>query len=188
MKHKYKFSAMCVALLLAFGLLFLPGAANAAYAAEGGQALNETSILNVLAALEIMNGDESGSLNLSSPVTRAEFTKMVLAASSAKDAVESQSSFSPYGDVTRSHWAAGYIKTARDMGLISGYLDGTFKPDDGVKLAEAVTVALKNLGYTEADFAGSYPTGQMSLYHSLSLDDGLSLNDADATRLCVSNL
>ncbi len=180
MEHKYKFSAMCVALLLAFGLLFLPGAANAAYAAEGGQALNETSILNVLAALEIMNGDESGSLNLSSPVTRAEFTKMVLAASSAKDAVESQSSFSPYGDVTRSHWAAGYIKTARDMGLISGYLDGTFKPDDGVKLAEAVTVALKNLGYTEADFAGSYPTGQMSLYHSLSLDDGLSLNDADA--------
>ena len=33
MEHKYKFSAMCVALLLAFGLLFLPGAANAAYAA-----------------------------------------------------------------------------------------------------------------------------------------------------------
>ncbi len=53
-----------------------------AWAAEGGAALNEAGILNVLAALEIMNGDESGSLNLSSGVTRAEFTKMVLAASS----------------------------------------------------------------------------------------------------------
>lgn len=127
-----------------------------------------------------MNGDESGSLNLSSGVTRAEFTKMVLAASSSKDAVELQGSFSPYNDVTRSHWAAGYIKTARDMGLISGYLDGTFRPDAGVKLAEAVTVALKNLGYTEADFAGTYPTGQMSLYHSLKLDDGLSLSDPEA--------
>ena len=82
--------------------------------------------------------------------------------------------------MTRSHWAAGYIKTARDMGLISGYLDGTFRPDAGVKLAEAVTVALKNLGYTEADFAGTYPTGQMSLYHSLKLDDGLSLSDPEA--------
>ncbi len=91
-----------------------------------------------------------------------------------------QGSFSPYNDVTRSHWAAGYIKTARDMGLISGYLDGTFRPDAGVKLAEAVTVALKNLGYTEADFAGTYPTGQMSLYHSLKLDDGLSLSDPEA--------
>lgn len=151
-----------------------------AWAAEGGAALNETGILNVLAALEIMNGDESGSLNLSSGVTRAEFTKMVLAASSSKDAVELQGSFSPYNDVTRSHWAAGYIKTARDMGLISGYLDGTFRPDAGVKLAEAVTVALKNLGYTEADFAGTYPTGQMSLYHSLKLDDGLSLSDPEA--------
>ena len=105
---------------------------------------------------------------------------MVLAASSSKDAVELQGSFSPYNDVTRSHWAAGYIKTARDMGLISGYLDGTFRPDAGVKLAEAVTVALKNLGYTEADFAGTYPTGQMSLYHSLKLDDGLSLSDPEA--------
>ncbi len=151
-----------------------------AWAAEGGAALNEAGILNVLAALEIMNGDESGSLNLSSGVTRAEFTKMVLAASSSKDAVELQGSFSPYNDVTRSHWAAGYIKTARDMGLISGYLDGTFRPDAGVKLAEAVTVALKNLGYTEADFAGTYPTGQMSLYHSLKLDDGLSLSDPEA--------
>lgn len=66
------------------------------------------------------------------------------------------------------------------MGLISGYLDGTFRPDAGVKLAEAVTVALKNLGYTEADFAGTYPTGQMSLYHSLKLDDGLSLSDPEA--------
>lgn len=174
MKHK-----LLPALALAFGLLCLPGMAGSANAADGGQALNESSILNVLAAMEVMNGDESGSLNLSSPVTRAEFTKMVLAASSAKDAVENQASFSPYGDVTRSHWAAGYIKTARDLGLISGYLDGTFKPDAGVKLAEAVTVALKNMGYTEADFAGAYPTGQMSLYHSLSLDDGLSLSDPD---------
>jgi len=43
-----------------------------------------------------------------------------------------------------------------------------------------VFVALKNLGYTEADFAGTYPTGQMSLYHSLKLDDGLSLSDPEA--------
>ncbi len=186
---KYK---LLPALLLAFAITLLPGVASVANAAiesgaagaggshAQGQALNESSILNVLAALEVMTGDESGSLNLSSPVTRAEFTKMVLAASKAKDMVESQASFSPYGDVTRSHWAAGYIKTARDLGLISGYLDGTFKPDAGVRLAEAVTVALKNLGYTEADFAGTYPTGQMSLYHSLSLDDGLSLTDPEA--------
>ena len=45
-----------------------------AWAAEGGAALNEAGILNVLAALDIMNGDDSGSLNLSSGVTRAEFT------------------------------------------------------------------------------------------------------------------
>ncbi len=33
--------------------------------------LNESSVLNVLAALEVMTGDGSGSLNLDSPVTRA---------------------------------------------------------------------------------------------------------------------
>lgn len=165
-------------------MLLSLGATRPALAASLAPSLNESSVLNVLAALEVMTGDASGSLNLESPVTRAEFTKMVLCASSSKDAAEAQGAYSPYSDVTKNHWAAGYVKTARDSGLISGYLDGTFRPDNHVQLAEAVTMALKNLGYSEADFNGSYPSGQTALYHSLQLDANLAVADpyAELTR------
>ena len=148
------------------GLWTAPAYADAAY-------LNESGILNTLAALDIMTGDSSGNLNLSAEVTRAEFTKLVVAASTAREGA-AQKTFSPYKDVTNSHWAAGYIKTARDMNLLNGYLDGSFRPDNSVSLAEAVTIVLKNLGYTDEDFLAGYPQGQMSLYYRLNLNDGIS--------------
>lgn len=155
--------------LLAATLLF--GIATPARAES--TSLNETGILNTLAALKVMVGDTSGSLNLNNDVTRAEFTKMVVTASSAGDGA-AQKTFSPYSDVTNSHWAAGYIKTARDLGLINGYLDGTFRPNHSVTLVEAVTICLKNLGYTDSDFTAGYPQAQMSLYYQLNLNDGIS--------------
>lgn len=148
--------------------------------------LNESGILNTLAALEVMNGDTSGNLNLSSDVTRAEFTKMVVTASTSGDGA-AQKTFSPYSDVTNSHWAAGYIKTARDLGLINGYLDGTFRPNNSVTLVEAVTICLKNLGYTDNDFTAGYPQAQMNLYYQLNLNDGISAttNDELTRRQCA---
>lgn len=168
--------------LAAAALLF--GAATPARA--DSTSLNETGILNTLAALEVMVGDTSGSLNLTNDVTRAEFTKMVVTASTAGDGA-AQKTFSPYSDVTNSHWAAGYIKTARDLGLINGYLDGTFRPNNSVTLVEAVTICLKNLGYTDSDFTAGYPQAQMSLYYQLNLNDGISAatNDELSRRQCA---
>lgn len=161
-----KIGALLAAAALLLGLLSAPAYADST-------ALNESGILNTLAALDIMTGDSAGNLNLTANVTRAEFTKLVIAASTAKEGA-AQKTFSPYSDVTNSHWAAGYIKTARDLGLINGYLDGTFRPDNSVTLAEAVTIALKNLGYTDADFTAGYPEAQLSLYYQLNLNKGIS--------------
>lgn len=164
---------------LLFGAAITPARADST-------SLNETGILNTLAALEVMVGDTSGSLNLTNDVTRAEFTKMVVTASTAGDGA-AQKTFSPYSDVTNSHWAAGYIKTARDLGLINGYLDGTFRPNNSVTLVEAVTICLKNLGYTDSDFTAGYPQAQMSLYYQLNLNDGISAatNDELSRRQCA---
>lgn len=170
-KYRSFILSAAIAMALLLGLCATPARADST-------SLNETGILNTLAALEVMTGDTAGNLNLGSPVTRAEFTKMVVAASTAKDGA-AQKTFSPYSDVTNSHWAAGYIKTARDLGLINGYLDGTFRPNNNVTLAEAVTICLKNLGYTDSDFTAGYPQAQISLYYQLNLNDGLSATAED---------
>lgn len=133
----------------------------------------------VLAALNIMVGSDSGDLNLGANVSRAEFVKMAVAATPAGAGVGAAST-SPYPDVPKSHWAAGYIQAGVSMGLINGYLDGTFKPGNSITLAEGVTVALRVLGYQTGDFAGVYPSGQMAKYYDLKLDRGVTAGQNSA--------
>ncbi|WP_164510409.1 S-layer homology domain-containing protein [Agathobaculum sp. Marseille-P7918] len=158
-----------ISLVLAAAVLLgcLPAALAASVASE-------SVVEQVIRAAGIMVGNTSGNLNLDKSVTRAEYAKMLVAASSYKDKVAGTSNVSPFSDVPYTHWAAGYIKTAVQQGWLTGYLDGSYKPDKTVTLEEAATGCLKLLGYTTEDFSGSYPYGQLALYQSLGLDTGVT--------------
>ena len=134
----------------------------------------------VLSALDIMTGDENGDLNLSAPVTRAEFVKMLMAASPIS--VGDVTYVSPYPDVPASHWAAPYVEAAVAAGYVTGYLDGTFRPANTITLAEGVVMALRLLGYSNEDFSGSFPAGQMSMYKTLDLDEGIAIGQNDTMK------
>ncbi len=136
-------------------------------------------IEGTIRVLGIMTGDETGNMNLSKNVTREEFAKMVVMASSEKDNVSENSSYSVFNDVKSNRWSASYIKTAVDLGLFNGYLDGSFKPENNITLEEAATVSLKLLGYTNADFTGTYPSGQLSKFEDLELDENIDKNQGD---------
>ena len=60
------------------------------------------------------------------------------------------------------------------QGWLSGYLDGSYKPENTVTLEEAATGVLKLLGYTAEDLSGSYPYAQLALYQSLGLDANIT--------------
>lgn len=51
-----------------------------------------------------------------------------------------------FPDVAVNHWAASQINILSDEGVIVGYPDGTFKPDDNVTRAEFASMAIKALG------------------------------------------
>ncbi len=138
---------------------------------------DQTEVAEVIGALNIMVGDETGSLNLGKTVTRAEFITMAVKATPQGDQV-GEASVSPYPDVPRKHWAAGFVQAGVRAGLITGYLDGTFRPNNQITLAEGVTIVLKLLGYTSADFSGAYPTAQMALGGTLGLTDGLNAKNS----------
>lgn len=168
-------------------LLILPVFPVSAVEKDAG--LNETQIAEILRALEILQGDENGNLKLDTGVTRAQFVKMAVAASTYKDDANVKLSVSQFPDVSATHWAAGYIRVGVSSGWIKGYLDGTFRPDGNVKLEEAVTIVLKLLGYTDADFVGSYPDGQLAKYKSLKLYNGVSATQGqELTRRDCMNL
>lgn len=162
---KRLFSGLLAASLL---LSALPSVALAAPA-------DQQTVATTMAALDIMVGDENGNLNLSAPVTRAEFVKMTVAASSMAGTVGGSTAVSPYPDVPYTSWAAPYVEAAVSAGLITGYLDGTFRPNGNITLAEGVTIVLRLLGYADSDFSGAYPSGQMAKYRALGLDDGVTV-------------
>ena len=163
-------------LMLGAAVLAAAALGMTAFADEnrGIAAKNDEEKIAVVRLAEIMNGDENGNMNFENPVTRAEFVKMAIAASSMKSNVPATSVFTLFPDVTYSHWACGYISTAIRGGLISGYLDGTFRPENTVTYEEAVTIVLRLLGYPNSDFLGAYPEPQMEKCRDIGLDTNIS--------------
>lgn len=165
---------ICAALLAACLSLVL---AVPAWAASPSVSTDEA--VRVINVLGIMSGDANGNMNLTSPLTRAEFITMAMKATPGGDRI-GQAAASPYPDVPRTHWASGYVEAAVAAGLVSGYTDGTFRPSSRISLAEGVSIVLQLLGYGPSDFSGAYPTGQLTMYRSLKLDRGVSASAAAA--------
>ena len=144
----------------------------------GAGAVSGSSKLEAIRVLGILAGDEAGNLNLGSQVTRAQFAVMLSAASPYKDTVSTYGS-ALFSDVKGDHWAGGYVRLAVEQGWMSGYVDGTFRPDQSITLEEGCTALLRLLGYDASSLTGSYPTAQLAKAESLGLLDDLSVSRGD---------
>lgn len=80
-----------------------------------------------------INGYPDGSFLPKNFITRAEFTKIV-----SRNVYYNRSS--GFTDVSDNHWALPYICWSHESGYISGYPDGSFRPNDNITRAEAVTI------------------------------------------------
>ncbi len=157
---------LCLALVMSLTCL----------AAVPAQGADLASVQGAVQALGIMTGDENGNMNLTAPITRAQFSKMLVMASPYKDSVSSGiSNYSLFSDVRRGHWATEYIRVAVEQGWVTGYSDGTFRPDQTIKLEEAAASLLRLLGYENSDLVGSYPAAQINKFLALDLGDGITV-------------
>lgn len=155
-------------------------------------ALDSASML--LASMGVIGADSSGNYNLSKTLTRAEFAKMLVMSSSYKDLVSSASYSSPFKDVSAKNWAAAYIRIAASKGLLSGYSNGTFRPNQPVTLEQGVNSVLKLLGYSQSDFKGAFPYAQMNIFSNSGLSENITggigtlMTKSDAANLIYNAL
>jgi S-layer homology domain len=54
-----------------------------------------------------------------------------------------------FKDVEEQHWASSYIEFLKERKIISGFPDGTFKPEDNTTRLEAILMLLKDRGVTD---------------------------------------
>ena len=154
------------ALLLALALL---ACAVPAYAVT-----EDSAAIRTVRALGIMIGDEYGNMNLSGDVTRAQFAKMLVAASKYRDSVSPDGTgYSLYRDLKNDHWASEYIRIAAQEGWMTGYTDSTFRPENPITLEEVCASTLRLLGYDTASLGGSFPYAHLSKASALGLREGI---------------
>ena len=104
--------------------------------------------VSTLSAMGIVKGDSHGKFNPNAPITRAEF-----AAIAARFDDKADTTAVDFSDIA-SHWAKDEISAAANNGWINGYTDGTFRPNNKITRAEAMTLVnrvLKRLPETAED-------------------------------------
>ena len=92
------------------------------------------SAVSTLSNAGILDGYEDGTFRPDGNITRAEFATIT-----ARFLEASYDGGNRFPDID-GHWAAEYINEAANAGIVDGYPDGTFQPQQFITRAEAVTM------------------------------------------------
>ena len=135
--------------------------------------------VSTMAKLGIVKGRRADRFDPDASITRAEFA--AICARFNTKPVENSSSFS---DIS-GHWAENEIERAAAFGWISGYPDGTFRPDARITRAEAMTMinrVLCRMPQSESDLLDSmvtWPDNKPSDWHYLAVQEATNSHDFD---------
>lgn len=133
--------------------------------------------VEALVELGIVNGYEDGTYRPEQTVSRAEMAKLLVIAAGLEAAAELNEGATRFADVNGG-WASGYINVASEYGYIMGDPDGNFRPDDTVSYAEAVTMALRVLGYKSVvEAKGTWPTNYIAKAEDLEMLEDITYSN-----------
>ena len=165
-----------LSIMLCFVLL-MTASSFAAFNDVADESLYKEAIES-LSGAGILKGYGNGEFGGKDPLTRAQFAKIVVALSGNEEAAKANNT-EVFTDVDKNHWAIGYINVAAALGLITGYPDGSFGADEKITYAQALTVVIRMLGYSEAEVGKNWPNDYINKASELSLTDKLSFGRND---------
>ena len=107
--------------------------------------------ISTMAGLGIVQGYNSTAFDPNASITRAEF-----AAICARFDTGKSSGTQTFTDI-KGHWAEKYIERAAELGWIKGLEDGTFRPNDCITRAQAMTMINRVLNRIPEDASDLLP-------------------------------
>ena len=161
---KKRFCALLLAFCMACALLAMPASA------AGGS--------NTAVQAAVMLGGLDSGQDASAALTRGRLAQLLTAFSAWRESTGG-SAGTLFTDVDGTDPLASGIRTAVQQGWMSGYSDGSFRPDQAVTLEEACAAALSLLGYDVTTLSGTFPDAQLNKARELGLREGLSAGQGD---------
>lgn len=125
-------------------------ASNITYVNAATSMLNQNDRANILNSLSILIGNGGSDYNLNGQLKRSEAATFIVRllgeeANVKKDA--DKYSYTSYTDVSPDEWYAPYVGYCSKNGIIDGFSDKTFKPDDYLSEKAFLKMVLATLGY-----------------------------------------
>ena len=165
---KNKFISMLMAVVMSFSLVTGVSAANFSDTVN----IPQSEAVDVMETLGITAGYDDGKFHPDDVLTRAQFCTMLTRALYGKPIYTSTIQFK---DVPETHWASAFINTAYAHGLMAGYGDGVFGPEDKVTYTQVATILMRVVGYDIDKM--TWPAGVNSMANTLELFDNIKIAD-----------
>ena len=139
---------------------------------------NYEDAVNVLTELGVVEGYKDGTYKPGNIVTRAEMATLIVKAMGLNDYAVGKSTYTDMNG----HWADAYVAYATSLGVLSGYADGTFRPNQTVTYDQAITMLVQALGYKGEFMVGGYPGAYVAQAKTLGILDGIKSGATGANR------
>jgi hypothetical protein len=97
--------------------------------------------IDKIVSLGIAKGIGENAFDPNTTVTRAQLIKMVLNA--AGHEIPTSVAIRPFRDVAGNSWYSTYVKAAKNLGIVEGYSDRTFRPNEQINRAEALKILIE---------------------------------------------
>ncbi len=156
-------------ILLCFLLTLILGLSNITFvsAEEAEVTLNE-EVLKTAEFLKTVGMIKEDLPDCQKPITRADASRVLLNVKGFQ--AVSGTAEEKFYDISKETEYYAEIMTAYELGIISGYPDNTFRPNDEVKTDDFLVMLLRMLGYTDvAETYGGYLEGYRVLASDFKL-------------------
>ncbi|MNW27496.1 Endo-1,4-beta-xylanase A precursor [compost metagenome] len=109
------------------------------------------AIVNMASRL-VIEGTSASTFEPNREITRAEFATIAVRAFGLQDQSRTGKTFS---DVNQDAWYQTYVNTASAYGLLTGYNDGSFKPNQNISREEAIAILIRAVKLAHVDTAAN---------------------------------
>ena len=188
-----KLLALVLALVMTMGLATV--ATNAAFPDASDISLTEA--VDVMSAVGVFQGNESGNFLPTANLDRASAAKLIAYLDLGEKTAEALPAVQAFPDVPATNWAAKYIAYCKDAGYISGDANGNFLPTTELNGYSFGKMVLCVLGY-DADIEGftgsTWSISIAKLLQSNDITDGVdgaasaTLTREQAAQYCLNAL